>query len=50
MNTNLSAIIATERHERLVSDASEYRRSASRKSPRRHRFAALVKDLAATSL
>jgi hypothetical protein len=50
MNTNLSAIIATERHERLISDASEYRRTASRKTPRRHRFAALVKDLAAASL
>jgi hypothetical protein len=50
MNTNLSAVIATERHERLISDASEYRRSASAKTPRRHRFAALVKDLAAASL
>ena len=50
MNTNLSAAIATERHERLISDASEYRRSASRHISRRHRFAALVKDLAAASL
>ena len=50
MNTNLSAIIATERHERLISDASEYRRSASAKSARRHRFTAFVKDHAAASL
>jgi hypothetical protein len=53
MNTSLSTVIATERHERLVSDASEYRRGASvhhPKTARRSRFSALVKDLVAASL
>jgi hypothetical protein len=53
MNTNLSAALATERHEQLISDASQYRRGASSHQPktsRRNRFAALVKDLAAASL
>jgi hypothetical protein len=53
MNTSLSTVIATERHDRLVSDAAEYRRSASAHQPKtaRHsRFSALVKDLVAASL
>ena len=53
MNTNFNTVIATERHERLVSDAAQYRRSASVHQPktaRRSRFSALVKDLVAASL
>ena len=53
MNANLTAAIAAERHERLISDAAQYRRSASVHQPktaRRSRFSALVKDLVAASL
>ena len=57
MNSNLAASIATERHERLISDAAAFRRSnssrsaaKSTRSSRRHRVAALVKDLVAASL
>jgi hypothetical protein len=53
MNTNLSSTIATERHQRLVDEASAYRRGNPRgqhNAHRRHRVAAFLKDLAAASL
>jgi hypothetical protein len=53
MYNDLTAAAATERQERLIREAAEYRRSGAShqpKSTRRHRFAALVKDLAAASL
>jgi hypothetical protein len=53
MNASLTAAAATERQERLISEAAEHRRSTrnhDRKSSRRSRFSALVKDLVAASL
>ncbi len=56
MNTNLSAAIATERHQRLVDEAAAYRRGnrrshkASHANHRHTRVTAFLKDLASASL
>jgi hypothetical protein len=54
MNANLNATIATERHDRLVTEAAEYRRStfSRRGKVRRARgsVASFLKDVVAASL
>jgi hypothetical protein len=61
MNANLSAVIATDRHERYISDAAEYRRSRTGRSQksgesrrsapsRRRRVSAFLKELSAAAL
>ncbi len=53
MNVDLSIAIAGERHNRLVNEAAEFRRSRStrpRNQGRPHRVAAFLKDLAAAAL
>ena len=58
MNTNLTAVIAAERHQRYTAQAAQYR-SSRRNRPARpqrptrqhsHRVSAFFKDLAAASL
>jgi len=58
MNTNITAVIATERHQRYAAEAAQHR-SSRRNRPARaqrparqhsHRVSAFFKDLAAASL
>ena len=61
MNTNLSAVIATDRHDRYIRDAAEHRstrtgraqKSGESRRPapsRRHRISSFFKVLAAAAL
>jgi len=57
MNTTFTTVIATERHQRQIADAAEYRRSRTARSTKAqpvrrhgHRVSGFFKDLAAASL